>query len=324
MIDPAAANRLSSGRDGFVVVAVLWILAALATLVSIYGLYVINSAAAVSASSDSIVADPLVTAGVELAAYQLLGAQTNTRPTTGEFTTHVGAARLVIAFQTEAARIDINQASKELLRGLFVSLGAAPFDADGYANRIIAWRTNVAARNDGVIDADSEDSLYTSGGLSYTPRHAPFVHVSELWLVYGIPRAFIERILPYVTVYSGQAQVDVKDAAPQVVAALPGMSPDALQSTLAARQPGALDQQQQALGSFGSGAALDSTGPRVAAASISRVYRIGVQVEFNNGRRSAAEAVILLPNDGPVPYRVLSWRNALDGTADQTLDFGRR
>jgi general secretion pathway protein K len=51
---------------------------------------------------------------------------------------------------------------------------------------------------------------------------------------------------------------------------------------------------------------------------------VGVRVAFDNGRRSAAEAVILLPDDGPVPYRVLSWRNAFDGTTDQPLDFGRR
>lgn len=316
MMAPAfALNRLSSGRDGFIVVAVLWILAALAALVSIYGLYVINSTAALSASSDAIIADPLVSAGVELAAYQLLGTQANTRSTTGEFTTRLGAARLVIAFQTEAARIDLNKASKELLSGLFVSLGVASLDAGGYADRIIAWRTNAAAQSNGIIDTDPENSFYSSAGLSYRPRHAPFVHVSELWLVYGIPRSLIEHILPYVTVYSGQAQVDVRDAAPQVVAALRGISPGALQSTPAARSPS----------SFGGGVSPDATGQGAAATPpINKVFRVGVLVEFNNGRRSAAEAVILLPNEGPVPYRVLSWHNALDGTADQPMDFGRR
>jgi len=331
MIPVLALNRLSSGRDGFIVVAVLWILAALAALASICGLYVMNSMAAVSASSDAIIADPLVSAGVELAAYRLLSAQANTRPTAGEFTTRVGAARLVIAFQTEAARIDLNKASKELLGGLFVGLGVSPLDAGGYADRIIAWRTNINAQSGGVVavDTDPEDSLYSSAGLSYLPRHGLFVHVSELWLVYGIPRDLIQHILPYVTVYSGQAQVDVKDAAPQVLAALPGMSPSALQTTLAERQLGPPDQQQQPLGD---GVGPDATGQgaapspvqNAAAPSVNKVFRVGVQVEFNNGRRSAAEAVILLPDNGVAPYRVLSWHNALDGTADQPMDFGRR
>jgi hypothetical protein len=60
------AQRAKSGSDGFIIVAVLWILAALATLVSVYAIYVTNSAIAVAAGSDAVIADPLVAAGVEL------------------------------------------------------------------------------------------------------------------------------------------------------------------------------------------------------------------------------------------------------------------
>ena len=151
-------------------------------------------------------------------------------------------------FLTEAARIDLNAAPKELLVGLLAGFGASPLDVGGYADRIIAWRTKTAAQN--VIDTDPENSLYRSAGLSYTPRHAPFTHVSELWLVQGIPPVLIERMLPFVTVFSGKAQVDVIDAAPQVIAALPGMTPEIVQrdrcrarcrharSQVAARSPG--------------------------------------------------------------------------------------
>jgi general secretion pathway protein K len=221
---------------------------------------------------------------------------------------------LAIAFQSEAARIDLNAAPKELLVGLLIGFGASPLDAGGYADRIIAWRTQTAAQN---IDTDPENSLYRSAGLSYTPRHAPFTHVSELWLVQGIPPVLIERMLPFVTVFSGKAQVDVIDAAPQVIAALPGMTPEIVQAIVAARDAGLLDRNSlpELLGGVGQGAAATDAG---------RSFRVGVRVAFDNGRRSAAEAVILLPDDGPVPYRVLSWRNAFDGTTDQPLDFGRR
>jgi general secretion pathway protein K len=308
------AQRAKSGSDGFIIVAVLWILAALATLVSVYAIYVTNSAIAVAASGDAVIADPLVTAGVELAAYQLLGQTDETRPAVGHFTARTGTAQLTIAFQTEAARIDLDAAPKALLAGLLVGFGASPLDADGYADRIIAWRTQIGVQN---IDTDPENALYRSMGLSYTPRHAPFTHVSELWLVQGIPPVLIERMLPFVTVFSGKAQVDVIDAAPQVIAALPGMTPEIVQAIVAARDAGALDRKSlpDLLGGVGQGAA---------AADAGRSFRVGVRVAFDNGRRSAAEAVILLPDDGPVPYRVLSWRNAFDGTTDQPLDFGRR
>ena len=118
MSNATPAQRAKSGNDGFIIVAVLWILAALATLVSIYAIYVTNSAIAVAASGDATIADPLVAAGVELAAYQLLGQTDEKRPAIGQFTARVGAAQLTIVFQTEAARIDLNQAPKELLVGL--------------------------------------------------------------------------------------------------------------------------------------------------------------------------------------------------------------
>jgi general secretion pathway protein K len=311
------AKRARSGSDGFIIVAVLWILAALATLVSVYAIYVTNSAIAVAASGDATIADPLVAAGVELAAYQLLGQTDEKRPAIGQFTARIGAAQLTIVFQTEAARIDLNAAPKELLVGLLVGFGASPLNAGDYADRIIAWRTKTATQNG--IDTDPENSLYQSAGLSYTPRHAPFIHVSELWLVQAVPPALIERMLPFVTVFSGKAQVDVIDAAPQVIAALPGMTPETVQAIVAARDTGTLDRKS--LPGFLAGLGL---GQGAGATDAGRSFRVGVRVAFDNGRRSAAEAVILLPDDGPVPYRVLSWRNAFDGTTDQPLDFGRR
>jgi general secretion pathway protein K len=193
----------------------------------------------------------------------------------------------------------------------------APLNADSYADRIVAWRTQAAGQSS---DNDPETSFYRSAGLTYGPRHGPFVHVSELWLVHGIPPALIERALPYVTVYNGKPTVDIIDAAPQVIAALPGMTPQTLQGVLAARASGNLDKNSlpSLLGNGNSG------GGAAASTDPGKSFRVGVRIDFANGRRSAAEAVILLPDDGPVPYRVLSWRNAFDGATDQPQDFGRR
>ena len=72
------------------------------------------------------------------------------------------------------------------------------------------------------------------------PRHAPFPAAEELWLVRGIPPLVVEKMLPFVTVFSNLASVNILDAAPQVVAALPGMTPENLQAVLSQRgDPGA-------------------------------------------------------------------------------------
>ena len=61
----------TSARDGFIIVAVLWILAALAALATIYSIYIKNSALAVSVMDDELQAEALVSASLELTAYQL-------------------------------------------------------------------------------------------------------------------------------------------------------------------------------------------------------------------------------------------------------------
>jgi general secretion pathway protein K len=291
----SGGNRRSA--RGFIVVAVLWILAALSALVLIYLSYVTNTAVVVAASTDRVQAEALETAAVELAVYQLTTVKGALRPTSGTFDARVGAGKISVTFRSEAARIDLNAAPKGLLSGLMIGLGAAPADAAGYADRIFAWRAPTEMGDD-----DPENSFYRTSGIAYIPRHAPFPASEELWLVKGIPPLVVERMLPFVTVFSSLASINILDAAPQVVAALPGMTPENLQAVLAQRGDPTLDQQAL-LGMVGEGATL----------AASKAYRITIAVEFGSGRRSGAEAVILLPESGDEPYRVLSWRNASDG-----------
>ena len=209
-------KRVRSTR-GFIVVAVLWILAALSALVLIYLTYVTNTAVIVAGSTD----------------------------------------------------------------------------------RILAWRAPTE-----LGDGDPENSFYKTSGVSYLPRHAPFPAAEELWLVYGIPSAVIGRMLPFVTVFSNMAAINVLDAAPQVLAALPGMTPENLQSLLAQRSDPSVDPHTLIGLSGGEGATLAS----------SKAYRISVDVELPDGQRRGGEVVILLLENSDEPYRVLSWRNSSDGS----------
>ena len=125
-------------------------------------------------------------------------------------------------------------APKELLIGLFASLGASR-DAESYADRIIGWRTPPAERQ------NDETAAYRTAGMHYAPRGGVFPHVGELWLVMGLPEAVIERALPHLTVYSGQAQVSILDASAQVLGALPGMSPERLHDRACRTRGGAAE-----------------------------------------------------------------------------------
>jgi general secretion pathway protein K len=215
---PACPDR-ARRDDGFIVVAVLWILAALAALISVYAIYVANAAVSLSINDDRVQAEALVSAALELTAYQLTAADQKSRPTRGNFAFRMGRSNVAVEFRSEAARIDLNAASKELLAGLFAALGARYDNAEYYAARIVAWRSK-----GGADDPADEVAAYRTAGLDYAPRRAAFANVGELWLVLGLPPALVERALPLVTVFSGLPAVNVLDAQPVVIAALPGMS----------------------------------------------------------------------------------------------------
>jgi general secretion pathway protein K len=299
MMIGSSSSDVPTARDGFIVVAVLWILTALATLAAIYAIYVANTATALAVNDDAVQAEALVSAGVELTAYQLVVANKETRPTHGRLIFRMGRARVVVDFRAETARIDLNAASKELLAGLFGVLGAQEDDADQYAERIIGWRTTP-----GRASQDSEASLYRTAGMTYGPRGAPFAHVEELWLVLGLPPPLVERMLPDVTVFSGRAEVNALVASPEVVAALPGMSPERLNAVLAARTTGPSSEQST------------PTAPAVAQPGTtsdgSDATRVAVRIDFDNGRRLASEVVILVRDGGDEPFQVLSWRDDVD------------
>jgi general secretion pathway protein K len=105
-------------------------------------------------------------------------------------------------------------------------------------------------------------------------------------------------------VFSNLATINVLDAAPQVLAALPNMTPEGMQSVLTQRGDPTLDPRSLIGMAGGEGATIEG----------SKAYRINVEAELPDGRRSGAEIVILLLEGGDEPYRVLSWRNASDGS----------
>jgi general secretion pathway protein K len=113
--------------------------------------------------------------------------------------------------------------------------------------------------------------------------------------VQGIPPALIERMMPFLTVFSNISSVNVAEAAPEVLAALPGMTPEKIQTILNERENPAADSK--ALNQLFGG---DAKPPKV--------FRLNTGIRLE-AQQAQAEIVILLLQDGDEPYRVLSWRD---------------
>jgi general secretion pathway protein K len=295
MMQPRTATATS--ERGFVLVAVLWILAALAALAMIFSVYLSNSAQALAVNDVGLQTDALVSASLELTAYRLLQAGDKDPPSHGAFHFRLNGAQVEVSFTSETARLDLNFASKEMLAGFLAGLGAEEVAAKDYADRIVGWRTRPAAGA-----ANDEEALYGAAGLTYAPRQSFFSHVNELGLVLGLPPALVDRALPFVTIFNGSSDVDVLIAAPEVIVGLPGMTPAGLKDFLGERSGLANDPA----------AIAEALGPAKAGTAIpkSPCYRIQTAVTFDDGRRGASDVVIAV--GGKIePYRVVSWQDGM-------------
>jgi general secretion pathway protein K len=294
---PEYKNAPSAG--GFIIVAVLWILAALAALVSVYAVYVANTVVAARVYDSRLQTEALITAGLELTAYRLMGFEDASRPTSGAFDFQLGRSLVGVAFRSEGARIDLNFAPKALLSGLCVVLGVKPEDADFYADRIIAWREKPGPGNQ-----NPEAEAYKSAGLNYGPRQAPFQNVAELRLVRRLPADLVDAALPFVTVFNGRPEIDVNEAAPEVVAALPQMNPNLVEAILKRRDP---HNPQAVLSLLGAASSSVAVGGR-------KATRAAVHITLDTGRQVNADVVLLMTeNNSAEPYRVLAWHDDFDG-----------
>lgn len=267
----ALRPRRRAAPDGFILVTVLWILAAMAAFATIYAAYVGNTAATIAVHDEAARARSLATAALELTAFRILSAPSDQRLAHGAFTFRIGDARMDVSFCEESARIDLNAAPRSLIAGLFAALGASPGDAETHARRIVAWRSSSA-------DDMPEDEEARYAELGYGPRGAPFVHVDEIWRVAELPPGLVALAIPHLTVFSGRPGVDPGVASPQVRAALAGA-------------PRAAPDPDGATAARGSDA-----------------VRVLVHIRFAGGRRRTIEAVMLVRDFADAPYRILSWQ----------------
>jgi general secretion pathway protein K len=328
-----------TASHGFILVAVLWILAALATLAMIFSTYLARTAVSLSLNDSDVQTEALVYASLELTAYQVSSPKTEGSPAgapatpaaaqlgatapparnpdvppppaRGDFSFRLGRANVAVTFMPETARIDINAASPQLLASFFAVLGVQRQQAEQYVQRLAGWATTPKATQV-VLPADNtEEALYRAAGRTYGPRGAPFAHIDELSLVVDIPPAIIERAKPFLTVYTGKTQIDVLDAAPEVVAAIPGITPNLMQSLAEARRTGADPQAvSRLLGAL----------PMQGVVSIEGgdTYRVQVRIRYDNGRQAAAE-VVIRTGAADKPYGVLWWRNGFDALSNTGL-----
>jgi len=198
-------------------------------------------------------------------------------------------AVIKVSIQDELGRIDLNQAEAATLVSLLQSAGLDFDSATRLADKILDWRTATSLKH--LNGAKAQD--YHAAGSTYQPRNGPFQSVDELLLVRDMTPELFRRIEPALTVYSGRQFVDPQVAPREALRALPNMSPNDVDSVLAARA-----SQQSAL---------NRTATDLATSLRGRAFTIRAELERAD-RTTAIEAAVRLTDDPANPYWLLSWR----------------
>jgi general secretion pathway protein K len=195
----------------------------------------------------------------------------------------------------EAARIDLNSAAEPLLKGLLQNVGGLdPDAAQRVLEAILDWRDADDLRwPNGAEAAD-----YRAAGSKFSPANAPFESVGELRRVLGVTPALMTAIADTLTVYSRQAGINAATAGRDVLRALPGITPEQVDTYLAARADALANllpvpPLAQAQG-FATGA--------------SPVWRVSVEATMPDGVTFARDAVVRPLADPRRPIVVLLWR----------------
>jgi general secretion pathway protein K len=242
-------------EKGIAIIMVLWVITILVTLVLSFSFLIRTDALSTIFFKEGIQKKFIAEAGIERAILEIYHRQTyreqtvtvegnevvrvDGRPYTGSIESGKYAFRLL----SESGKIDINKMTDltgMVLKNLLLNFKVPQDTADTIVDSILDW-----------TDADNlrrlsgaEDEYYLSLPVPYRARNAPLDTLEELLLVKGITPAILfgnseqKGIIYYLTIYGTSSKININAASREVLAALPGLTPEVVQRIIDQRESG--------------------------------------------------------------------------------------
>ncbi|MEO7251474.1 MAG: type II secretion system minor pseudopilin GspK [Arenimonas sp.] len=225
---------------GAALLLVLWMLVLLTGLISVFALTARTEGLQGRFLGRSTAARYAAEAGIELAALHLQDSDPAVRwiPDGRAEQIAFEGQKIEVRVLDESAKVDLNVAAPDLLIGLMIAVDIDQEQARQLSGAIQDWRDADSLLN---AEGGAEDAQYAAAGLPYGAKDRPFETVAELQQVLGMQRSLYLKLLPYLTVYSGQARPNPAFAAAPVLAAS-GMTTEQIAQALAQRQAPAQGQ----------------------------------------------------------------------------------
>jgi general secretion pathway protein K len=192
-----------------------------------------------------------------------------------------------IAVNDVGGLVDINGASHSLIGWLLLRVGVAPDRAGALAAAIVDFRD---ADDVPSVPHGAESAAYQAAGLGHGPKNAPFETIMELDQVLGMTATLLDRLRPLVTVYARQAGIDPWRAPRELLIAASDVN--------------------------GTGKAAPANVPsEFRMSSKGLAYRVVVRTSTSHGGRFARETVVEPVRTAPLGFRVREWTVAPAQTA---------
>lgn len=218
MMGPRRPGLAVRGRErGFALIIVLWAFALIALIV----VHLTTAARTELRIAGNIAANAAAQAAadgaIHLAIFNLLDPRPDERWRLdgSAHDVRVGTSTVTVRLDNEAARINPNLASPELLKTLLNTLSGNPEQAEQVASAIAEW---VGARK-GSQPLSGVSAEYQAAGLHYGPPGEPLESIDELGRVRGMTPDLLEALRPHVTLF-GPAVPDAATADPVVAQAI--------------------------------------------------------------------------------------------------------
>ena len=192
---------------GAALLLVLWLVLLLSGLVAGYALSARVESMQGNGVARAAVAGEAARGGVEYAVSRLLDPDP-ARRWVADGRIHrfaLDGIPIEVAVRDEAAKIDLNAASFNLLQAFFAALGEPRASAGKLAAAVVDWRDPDQL---GQPAGSAEDADYAAAGLAGGAKDAPFDNVAELLQVLGMRPSLQAAAAPHLTVHGGRALPD--------------------------------------------------------------------------------------------------------------------
>ena len=203
---------------------------------------------------------------------------------------------VAVRLSDESAKIDVNTANPELLKGLLRYAGLAEEEAVKLLDAILDWRDPDSLRR----PFGAEEAEYSQAGLKGRPANFPFQSTEELQLVLGMRPEAYQRIAPMITVFSRQSGVNVHLASRPVLLAIPNVTAEQVDAYLAERDAALAEKRIPPI--------FTAAGTYASYSQASAVT-VRADVRLDEGMTVSREAVAMItPQYARRPYAYLAWR----------------